>query len=59
MNNLLYTRCYLAGAIEKEKDNGFNWRHKVKTDLTGLGIYWLDPCNKPINYAVECTDTFM
>ncbi len=53
MNNLLNTRCYLAGAIEKEKDNGCSWRNKVKTDLVGLGIIWLDPCSKPMSYAVE------
>ena len=58
MNNLLNTRCYLAGAIEKRKDNGFSWRQKVKDDLKGLGIFWLDPCNKPISYAAENTLTF-
>ena len=53
MNNLLNTRCYLAGAIEKKKDNGCSWRSKVKTDLIRSGIHWLDPCDKPMNYAVE------
>ncbi len=58
MNNLLNTRCYLAGAIEKKRDNGFSWRNKVKADLTGMGIFWLDPCDKPIKYAQETPLTF-
>ncbi len=53
MNNLLNSRCYLAGSIERSEDNGSSWCTKVKNDLKGLGIFWLDPRDKPIAYAKE------
>jgi len=53
MNNLAGMRCYLAGAMENTSDNGSKWREQVKQNLSYLGIQWLDPYHKPIEYGRE------
>ena len=57
MNRLKNTRCYLAGAIEKESYSGSQWREKVKSDLSNLGIHWLDPTKKPTTVGIEDSET--
>jgi hypothetical protein len=57
MNNLKNTRCYLAGAIENDVNLGRGWRDKVKGDLGGLGIHWLDPSRKPTASGQETPET--
>ena len=56
-NNLAGARCYLAGAIEKTGDYGIEWRDCIKRGLAHLRIHWLDPCDKPIDYARETPET--
>ena len=60
MNRLANTRCYLAGAIEKvmDSDGGVTWRNKVKVDLVGFKIHFLDPTDKPIECGKETPDTW-
>lgn len=53
MNRLKNTRCYLAGAMEKDPTNGVEWRQAIKTDLAELGVCWLDPTDKPIEIGRE------
>lgn len=53
MNRLKNTRAYLVGAIDRCADKGVGWRKQIKLDLSDLGIFWLDPTQKPINIGVE------
>lgn len=53
MNRLRYSRCYLCGAMDRAKDAGVGWRLEAKHELGDLGIFWLDPCRKPINIGAE------
>ncbi len=57
MNRLQHTRCYLAGAMEKDETNGIEWRRQIQKDLGNLGVTWLDPTNKPCDIACETKDT--
>ncbi len=57
MNRLKNTRCYLAGSIENDKVKGRGWRDKIKVELVDLGIFWMDPCNKPIKGFNETKET--
>lgn len=44
-NILKKTRCYLIGSIENS--DGRSWRNKIKQDLEGRNINFLDPYSKP------------
>ena len=57
MNRLLNSRCYLAGAMEKDESNGAEWRQAIQAELTELGIYWLDPTDKPTETGKETPET--
>lgn len=52
-NRLEDTRCYLAGAMEKDKSNGVEWRQTIQTSLVSLGIHWFDPTDKPTETGRE------
>lgn len=45
MNELWKTRVYTVGAMEYA--NGENWRNKVKSVLTPMGVTVFDPYHKP------------
>ena len=49
MNNLDGCISYLIGPIENAKDDGVNWRLKLKQLMfsANINIKWIDPCNKP------------
>lgn len=53
MNRLSGMRCYLAGTMEKAKDDGVGWRKRAAATLEELGIVVLDPTNRPcrLSYA--------
>jgi len=53
VNRLNHTRCYLAGAMEKDNTNGIEWRQSIQTDLADLNIRWLDPTDKPTETGRE------
>ncbi len=53
MNRLQGCRCYLSGAMEFMPDFGADWRKKLRTDLTDLGLVFLDPTDKPIDSIDE------
>jgi nucleoside 2-deoxyribosyltransferase len=53
MNRLKNNRCYLAGPMEHEPDEGVSWRQNVQHALGGLDISWLDPTDKPIQLGRE------
>jgi hypothetical protein len=38
-------------------DGGVIWRRRIQFDLRGMGIHWLDPCNKPCKMGVEDEET--
>lgn len=57
MNRLKNNRCYLAGAMEMDPDNGVEWRQVIQKELQDLGIYWLDPTNKPTETGKETPET--
>ncbi len=48
------TRCYLAGSIE---NGAGEWRETVKRALNDLGIVWLDPLCKTLQFAAETPHT--
>jgi nucleoside 2-deoxyribosyltransferase len=53
MNRLANSRCYLAGAMDRVKDGGVEWRKRLRESLADLKVFWLDPTNKPINIGRE------
>jgi len=53
INRLKYSRGYLCGAMDRTKDNGVGWRHKIQRDLVDLEIVWIDPTCKPIDIGIE------
>ena len=53
MNRLAFTRCYLAGAMDRVEDAGVEWRRRLRDTHDDLKIIWLDPTDKPINIGVE------
>ena len=53
MNRLNNSRCYLAGAMEKDATNGVEWRQAIQVALADLGICWLDPTCKPTEIGRE------
>ncbi len=57
MNRLTNTRCYLAGAMEKDETNGVEWRQTIQLALRDLGICWLDPTKKPTDIGRETVES--
>ena len=57
MNRLRNTKCYLCGPMDRAPDGGSGWRESIKSVLGPLGIVWLDPCDKPTEYAKETPET--
>jgi hypothetical protein len=57
MNRLKHSRCYLAGAMEKDATNGVEWRQALQVALADLDIYWLDPTRKPTEIGRETLET--
>lgn len=53
MNYLHNTRGYLCGAMDHARDGGVGWRKNIQAELIDIGIKWLDPTDKPFNFAVE------
>ena len=52
-NRLKGSRVYLCGAMDRVPDGGVQWRESITPWLHELGINVIDPCNKPIDIAVE------
>jgi len=42
-------RCYLSGPIENADDCGGEWRKQISEFLHSIGVFVLDPLNKPIH----------
>ena len=59
MGKLKGSRCYLSGAMEMLQDNGEQWRADLTPFLQNLGVVVLDPCDKPIDVAVEDHDRWV
>lgn len=57
MNRLAFTRCYLAGAMDRVPDAGVEWRRRLRQEHDDLKIVWLDPTDKPIDIGVEDVDS--
>ena len=57
MNRLKGTHCYLAGAMDRVRDNGIGWRRKIKDQLNDLEILWFDPTCKPSHMGIEDENT--
>jgi len=55
MNRLRNNLCYLSGAMEFMPDFGADWRKKFRSDLSDLGLVFLDPTDKPIDAIDEPT----
>lgn len=47
MGKLKGSLCYLAGPIDYAEDLGVGWRQYITPKLRALGMYVLDPTNKP------------
>ena len=46
-------RTYLAGAMDRVADGGVEWRQRITPKLTDFGVTVLDPCDKPVEIALE------
>ncbi len=46
-------RTYLAGAMDRVDDGGVGWRNEITPELEALGVTVLNPCDKPIEIAIE------
>ena len=53
MNKLRGSRVYCAGPMDRVKDGGVGWRRMITPALKNMGIYVLDPTNKPIDIGCE------
>lgn len=53
MNRLANNRGYLCGAMDRVADGGIGWRANLQEALKDLGVFWLDPTNKPIDIGIE------
>jgi len=53
MNRMKGTRCYLCGAMDRVKDAGVGWRKRIRCEMAGMDIQWLDPTRKPIDLGLE------
>lgn len=56
MNRLLGYSCYLAGPIDRCENGGKHWRDNIKPFLEDIGIFVLDPLDKPYNTGIENDD---
>lgn len=58
MRTLNKSRCYLSGPIDDVPDLGVQWRLDLiqKSHEAGLGVRYIDPCNKPSSCAQEVLD---
>lgn len=54
-NNLLGTKTYLVGAMDRVKDGGRSWRNNISSSIERLGVKIINPCDKPI-YGVKEDD---
>jgi hypothetical protein len=43
--------------MEREADNGMGWRQSLKESLSDLGVFWLDPTQKPTDIGAETLET--
>jgi len=50
MNKLKGSLCYLCGPIDYAKDLGIGWRQLITPKLRKMGMFILDPTNKPVMY---------
>jgi hypothetical protein len=39
--------------MDRVADGGIGWRQDLVDSLADLGIFWLDPCRKPIDIGIE------
>jgi len=46
-------RTYLAGAMDRVADGGVEWRQRITPKLRDFGVTVLDPCDKPVEIALE------
>ena len=56
-NRLRGQRAYLAGAIDRVKDRGANWRAQITPFLEEMGVVVFNPLNKPSTVGCEDGDT--
>jgi hypothetical protein len=50
MNKLKGSVCYLCGPIDYADDLGTGWRKQIIPELRKMGMFILDPTNKPVMY---------
>lgn len=53
INRLRTLRAYLCGPMDRVPDGGIVWRKRLRDDLDGRGIVWLDPTDKPCEHGSE------
>jgi nucleoside 2-deoxyribosyltransferase len=51
MNRLKYSRCYLVGPMDFDRDGGKIWRDELEEYLDSLGVISLNPYTKPLHYS--------
>lgn len=56
-NRLKGQRAYLAGAMDRVKDRGANWRMQITPFLEEMGVVVFNPLNKPGTVGGEDSDT--
>lgn len=51
MNRLKYSRCYLVGPMDFDREKGKIWREELEEYLNSLGVICLNPYKKPLHYS--------
>ena len=46
-------RTYLAGAMDRVPDGGEGWRNRITPILKAMNVTVLNPCDKPVEIALE------
>jgi len=46
-------RTYLAGAMDRVPDGGEGWRNRITPILQAMDVTVLNPCDKPVEIALE------
>jgi len=50
---LKYLTAYMIGPIDADPELGASWREAMTVFLEGLGVYTINPLNKPVDGASE------
>lgn len=51
MNRLKYSRCYLVGPMDFDREGGKIWRDELEEFLNKLGVICLNPYKKPLHHS--------